>query len=190
MATPKRKPRQRRWGVELAQEDIDQVWHGFRRYLRRRGFPAHVIESSAEDLFAGALLDFVELVDGGTTDIYFPRGLLFHCAWCRARKLAARHARQPPSVGLDAVSGLASCEALPDEVVCRQEQQQGVRAAIAILGPREREMARLMYSEGRSCRAAGRSLGWGKSQAQRKHDQVRRQLRPLFEKNGIGCDRS
>jgi RNA polymerase sigma factor (sigma-70 family) len=168
MATPELKPSDVAAGRRL--------FHG---RLFRRGFSLQFVQSFAEDLFAEGQLDVLRLMAEGR-EVYEPRGLLVHCAWRRTQKLVAKRARGPASVTLEAVAEPASPEATPDEEVISRDLQRRIRSALAFLSPPDREMIKLIYFQGMSCRAAGRALGWGKSKADRKHQEALRRLRPFI----------
>lgn len=156
----------------------------FRGRLYQRGFPPRFIEESGEDLFAEGQLEVMRLMARGTV-VYFPSGLLVHCAWRRTQKLLERQARVPDCVGFGVVAETADEEPAPDEQVISGDRERRVRDAIGFLLPEERELIELIYYDGMSCRAAGRALGLSKSTAQRRHEAVSRRLRALFERDGL-----
>ncbi len=167
---------------DLKPSDVAAGRRLFHGRLFRRGFSLQFVRSFAEDLFAEGQLDVLRLMAEGR-EVYEPRGLLVHCAWRRTQKLVAKRARRPQSVALDAVAEPGSPQPAPDEEVISKDLKQQIRAAVAFLAPAEREMIELIYFQGMSCRAAGRALGWGKSKADRKHQEALRRLRPFFGLN-------
>jgi RNA polymerase sigma factor (sigma-70 family) len=171
MATPELKP-----------SDVAAGHRLFHGRLFKRGFSLQFVRSCAEDLFAEGQLDVLRLMAEGR-EVYEPQGLLVHCAWRRTQKLVAKRARNPVSVTLEAVAEPVCPQATLDEEVISRDLQQRIRSAIAFLSPPDREMIKLIYFQGMSCRAAGRALGWGKSKADRKHQEALRRLRPFFGLN-------
>jgi RNA polymerase sigma factor (sigma-70 family) len=166
--------------VQLEEADIAEGWSGFRGRLIRKGFSPRFIEDFGEDLFAEAELDVLKLLAEGK-EVYTPPALLIHCAWRRTQNHLDRRGRRPQSVSLEAVVERASGDSTPDEEILTTEFRERMREAISHLPQSEREVIRLVYGEGMSCREAGKRLGWGKSKAHRKHADAMRRLRPFFE---------
>lgn len=70
---------------------------------------------------------------------------------------------------------------LPQNRQWRVDLRRRLDKAMATLPAPEREVIRLIYFEGMSCRAAAAALGWGKSKGQRKKEAALERLRPFFE---------
>jgi RNA polymerase sigma factor (sigma-70 family) len=150
--------------------------------LYGRGFPAEFIEGEGRDLFAEGQLDVIRLIDRGL-DVYWPCGLLVHCAWLRTQRLVEKRVRNPRSVSLEAVAELASEQILPEAEVVSNDLSRCIRVAVAFLLPPEREIIELIYFRDMTCIDAGRLLGWSSSNAQRIHQRALERLRPLLERH-------
>lgn len=166
--------------AKLDEAEITAGRRGFYGRLGRKGFSPEFIERFGEDLFAEAQLEVLRLIARGGV-VYFPRGLLIHCAWRRTQNLLDRQRRRPSSVALDAVAEPEDKGETPQEQAVASDLRRRVERAMATLPLPEREIIGLIYLEGMSCRAAATALGWGKSKGQRKKEAALKRLRPFFE---------
>jgi RNA polymerase sigma factor (sigma-70 family) len=167
--------------TQLEQADIEEGWRGFRQHLRRKGFSPQFIEDFAEDLFAEAQVNVLNVMAKGE-EVRTPPALLVHCASCRTKNLLDKHRRRPQSVSMEAIAEPVSEDSTPDEEVLETDLQRRMHKAMSYLPPPEREIVELIYFKGMTCREAGRFLGWSSSHAQRKHEAALRRLRPFFER--------
>lgn len=167
--------------VLLTQQDIARGWRIFRGRLYDRSFPAQFIEGEGRDLFAEGQLDVIRLIDRGL-EVYWPCGLLVHCAWRRTQRLVEKRTRNPQSVSLEALAELASEQMLPEEEVISNDLDRFIRAAVAFLDPPDREIIQLTYFGEMTCTEAGRLLGWSSSKSQRIHQRSLGRLRTLLDR--------
>ncbi len=167
--------------TQLEDADIAEGWRGFRNRLRRKGFSPQFIEDFAEDLFAEAEVNVLNLMAKGE-DVRTPPALLIHCAWCRTKNLLEKNRLRPQSVSMKSISEPVSGDSTPDEQLLATDLQRRMQKAMGHLPPPEREITELIYFKEMTCREAGRSLGWSSSHAQRKHEAALRRLRPFFER--------
>lgn len=149
--------------------------------LYGRGLPAGFIEGEGRDLFAEGQLDVIRLVDRGL-EVYWPCGLLVHCAWLRTKRLVEKRTKNPRSVSLEALLKVAGGQVSPEEEVISNDLSRSIRAAVAFLRSPEREIIQLTYFGEMTCTEAGRLLGWSSSKAQRIHQRALGRLRPLLER--------
>jgi RNA polymerase sigma factor (sigma-70 family) len=166
--------------AKLDEADITAGRRGFYGRLVRKGFSPQFIDRFGEDLFAEAQVEVLRLIARGGV-VYFPRGLLIHCAWRRTQNLLERQRRRPNSVALDVVAEPEDKGEAPQEQVMATDLRRRVETALATLPVPEQEITRLIFFEGMSCRAAATTLGWGKSKGQRKKEAALKRLRPFFE---------
>lgn len=167
--------------VLLSPQEIDRAWRIFMSRLYGRGFPADFIEGEGRDLFAEGQLEGIRLIDRGL-DVYWPCGLLVHCAWRRTQRVARKHAKNPQSVSLEALMEVADERVLPEEEVISKDLSRSIRAAVALLDPPEREIIALTYFCEMTCTEAGRLLGWSSSKSHRIHQHALGRLRSFLER--------
>jgi RNA polymerase sigma factor (sigma-70 family) len=167
--------------TKLDEADITAGKRGFYGRLRRKGFSPQFIERFGEDLFAEAQFEVTRLIASGGV-VYFPRGLLIHCAWRRTQNLLDKQRRHPNYVALDVVAEPEDEREAPQEQVMASDLRHRVKKALTTLPRPEQEIIKLIYLDGMSCRAAAEALGWGKSKGQRKKEAALKRLRPFFER--------
>jgi RNA polymerase sigma factor (sigma-70 family) len=148
--------------------------------LYGRGFPADFIEDEGRDLFAEGQLDVIRLIDRGL-DVYWPCGLLVHCAWRRTQRLVEKRTRNPRSVSLEALLEVVDERVSPEEEVISNDLGRSIRAAVAFLDSPDREIIQLTYFGEMTCTEAGRLLGWSSSKSQRIHQHALGKLRAFLE---------
>jgi RNA polymerase sigma factor (sigma-70 family) len=144
--------------VRLDQADIAAARRGFYGRLGRKGFPRQFIERFGEDLFADAQVEVLRLIARGG-EVYFPRGLLIHCAWRRTQNLLERQRRRPDCVALDTVADPEDQREASQEEVVETDLRRRIGEAMATLPTPEREVIELIFFKDMSCRAAAAALG-------------------------------
>lgn len=142
------------------------------------------IERHTEDLFGQALLEFSRAIAEGDR-ILKPVGWLVNGAWWRTVDLLRQEKCRPGAASIEAAAELASDALTPEGEVLGLSSDEMLKTALLLLPATERRLIELIYVKGMSCRAAGRKVGWGKSAADRHHQDALSRLRPVFEATGL-----
>jgi hypothetical protein len=70
-------------------------------------------------------------------------------------------------------------EPTPEETLLEHDRHRRIAEALSKIPEKDRKLLALVYYEGHSIRAAGRLLGWGKSNADTRHAEAMKRLRAL-----------
>lgn len=169
----------------VAPEDLEKARRDFRRMLRCKRLSRRWIEEHAEDLLAQAQVEYAARLAEGKA-AHSVVGWLVNGAWWRAQDLLESQGRKEPTCSIEAAFHLADeSEEGPERAALRHDRAERLRGALSELPEKDRRLLALVYFGGESIRAAGRTLGWQKSAADRHHGEALERLRHL-----LGDDRS
>jgi len=172
------------------------VVEGFRRFDPER---AESLDAYLDHRIRGALLDELRRADpltraqrsfarqlnlaarvvasepGGACDESLARSLGLELAEFRSR--VARVASAAPVQGAGGDELIGDGASAPDDEASRKEERTRLASAIDGLPPREREMLRLYYEEGRTFREIGDQLSVSESRVSQLHTHIVKSLR-------------
>ncbi|TAK27306.1 MAG: sigma-70 family RNA polymerase sigma factor [Myxococcaceae bacterium] len=172
------------------------VVEGFRRFDPER---AESLDAYLDHRIRGALLDELRRADpltraqrnfarqlnlaarevssepGGACDESLARSLGLELAEFRSR--VARVASAAPVQGAGGDELIGDGASAPDDEASRKEERTRLASAIDGLPPREREMLRLYYEEGRTFREIGDQLSVSESRVSQLHSHIVKSLR-------------
>jgi RNA polymerase sigma factor (sigma-70 family) len=142
-------------------------------------FSAPWIAQNVHDLLNQANVEYAEWLGEHGAAANPPGWLIQRGRW-RALNLAKRESRQsgPP---LDSVIHTAEDpRPTPEDAVLDRDRHRRIEKALSNIPEKDRRLIALVYYEGQSIRAAGRLLGWGKSNADKHHAKAMERLQALL----------
>lgn len=164
--------------------ELRETERGFILMLRGKGFPRGWIEEHAPELLAQAHKEYAERLADGREDT--PVGLMIVIAYRRALNLLDSQGRRPTHKPIESILHVAD-EVSPDpeQEAIERDRERRLAEAMRHLSEKERRLMAMVYFEGRTVRAAGRALGWGKSAADKHHRTALKRLRPFLGEPGL-----
>lgn len=146
-------------------ETVNEQLSAFRPTLVRVALAILKDRTAAEDMAQAALLKFVSYVRDVDTDIRNPAGLATTIVRNLCIGVLRRRARRKRPFSLSSLVledgtpiELAADVVAPDEALDREERIQRLRKALLSLKPRQREVLRGLFWEGKTQEAVARAL--------------------------------
>ncbi len=141
-------------------------------------FSARWIAQNLRDLLNQANVEYAEWL-GEHSPASNPPGWLVQRARWRALDLVERENRQAGPALDSVIHSAEDPEPTPEETLLEHDRHRRIAEALSRIPEKDRRLLALVYYEGHSIRAAGRLLGWGKSNADSRHAEAMKRLRAL-----------